>query len=358
MKRRTTIAVIVAVFFGIIAGFLIGISVEYPRVNNDAISGTIGKVKKYSNAKATEAELKLQNDLASDTILLNSMKNYLNFYYANALDLGEKIEMAVNESKSNEDFSTKYNNNIAAIQRYGQFLNSSRTDLLMMLVLCNDPQNTNAVLLKNFSMQINNIVTRTNYYRNSVIDFINIIENYITEKPKASVKGLEKAHDLLAYNQAITAAVTNDKVLLKYLDKKRFFVTDMESGEVDAIKNKIEIDKLQLKSFWDSEKLGTGFNDFEKLGFLDVEKMGRIIAYDSEKLGITFFDSEKLGFLDVEKMGRVIALDSEKLGFWSNISSNELGRTLLFDSEKLGGFFDSEKLGAGFTDSEKMGAFN
>ncbi|PKO96817.1 MAG: hypothetical protein CVU12_03550 [Bacteroidetes bacterium HGW-Bacteroidetes-7] len=356
MKTRTTLAVTAAGFFGIIAGFLIGISVEYPLVNNDSISGTIGKVKKYSNAKATEADLMLQNELASDTLLLNSMKNYLNFYYANAIDLGEKIEMVVNASKSNADFSTKYSENIAAIQRYGQFINSTRTDLLMMLALCNDPQNTNAVMLKNFTVQVNNIVTRTNYYRSSVIDMINIIENYIKENPQESAKGLAKAHDLLTYNQGVTAVVTNDKVLLKYLDKKRFFVSDIESGEVDAIKSKIETDKLQLKSFWDSEKLGIGFYDFEKLGFMDIEQMGKIIAFDSEKIGITFFDAEKLGFFDVEKLGRIIAFDSEKLGMRSNISSAELGgRPLFFDSEKLGIFFDSEKLGTGFTDSEKLG---
>ncbi|HCV15102.1 MAG TPA: hypothetical protein DF637_02035 [Rikenellaceae bacterium] len=284
------------------------------------------------------------------------MKSYLNFYYANALDLGDKIELAVNESKSNADFSTKYNDNIAAIQRYGQFLNSSRTDLLMMLVLCNDPQSSNAVLLKNFTVQINNIVTRTNYYRSSIIDYINIVENYISENPKESVKGLEKAHDLLTYNQAITAAITNDKVLIKYLEKKRIFATQAESDGINTIQNKIEADKLQLKSFWDSEKLGTGFTDFEKLGFMDIEQMGRIIAFDSEKLGAgfsdseklgtDFTDSEKLGFLDVEKLGRIIAFDSEKLGLWSNISSAELGKQpLLWDNERLGGFFDSEKLG-------------
>lgn len=358
MKRRTSLTVTAAGIFGIIVGFLIGISVEYPLVDNDSISGTIGKVKKYSNAKATEADLMIQNELASDTLLLNSMKNYLNFYYANALDLGEKIEMAVKESKSNADFSTKYSRNIEAIQRYGQFLNSTRTDLLMTLALCNDPQKTNAVMLKNFTVQVNNIITRTNYYRSSVIDMINILENYIIDNPKESLKGLEKAHDLLAYNQSITAAVTNDKVLLKYLDKKRFFVSDTESGEVDAIQSKIETDKLQLKSFWDSEKLGVGFYDFEKLGFLDIEKMGRIIAFDSEKLNSFRSDNNNLGLFasDTEKLGRIIAFDSEKLGFWSTISSAELGgRPLLFDSEKLGGFFDSEKLGAGFTDAEKLG---
>lgn len=352
MKRRTTMTAITAAFFGIIAGFLIGISVEYPRINNQELSGTIGKVKKYSNAKVTEADIELQNELASDSLLLKSMKNYIAFYYANALSLGEQIETAVTESRSNTNFNSKYTREIDAVERYGLFLNETRTDLLLMLALCEDPKSANAAVLKNFTTQTQNIITRTNYHRSSVIDLINVMESYILENSAGTAKGLEKAHDLLTYNQAISAAITNDKIMLKYLDNKRFFSPDHKSDGADKIKNKLESDQLQLKGSWDSEKLGITFFDSEKLGFLDIEQLGKIFYYDSDKLNSFRSDNGKLGLFisDTEKLGKVIALDIEKLGMWSNVNSSELGKSPgLWDSEKLGFYLDSGKLAASFT---------
>jgi hypothetical protein len=343
---------ITAAFFGIIAGFLIGISVEYPRINNQELSGTIGKVKKYSNAKVTEADIELQNELASDSLLLKSMKNYIAFYYANALSLGEQIETAVTESRSNTNFNSKYTKEIDAVERYGLFLNETRTDLLLMLALCEDPKSANAAVLKNFTTQAQNIIARTNYHRTSVIDLINAIESYILENKTETNKGLEQAHDLLTYNQAVSASITNDKMMLKYLDGKRFFSTDHKSDDTDKIKSRIEADQLQLKSFWDSEKLGITFYDSEELGFLDVEQLGKIFYHDSDKLNAFRSDNGKLGLFvaDTEKLGKVIALDIEKLGMWSNVNSSELGKgPALWDNEKLGFYLDSGKLAASFT---------
>ena len=368
MKNRLTITAVIAAIFGIIAGFLIGISVEYPRISNEDLSGTIGKVKKYNNAKATEADIKLQNELASDTTLLISMRNYIAFYYVNALSLGEQIEIAVNESRSVTDFSNRFGTEINTVENFGQFLSETRSDLLLMLALCDDPKSVNAALIKNFTAQTQNIIVRTNYYRNSILNLIGALESFILENPKGSTTGLENAHDILTYNQAVTATLTNDKLMLKYLDKKRFFASNYESRESDKIKSKIEEDRLQLKAFFDSEKLGAGFFDSEKLGitffdseklgFLDFESLGKIIAFDSEKLNSFRSDNNQLAIFDFEKLGRIIAFDAEKLGLWSNISSAELGKGPgLWDNEKLGAIFRAaEKLGAGFTDAEKLGA--
>ena len=370
MKNRLTITAVIAAIFGVIAGFLIGISIDYPRLSNEDLSGTIGKVKKYNNAKATEADIKLQNELASDSTLLISMRNYIAFYYVNALNLGEQIEIAVNESKSVTDFSNRFGTEISAVENFGQFLSETRSDLLLMLALCDNPNSVNAALLKNFTAQTQNIIVRTNYYKNSILSLIGALESFILENPNGSTKGLENAHDILTYNQAVTATLTNDKLMLKYLDKKRFFASNYQSREADKIESKIEDDKLQLKAFFDSEKLGIGFFDSENLGFMDFESLGRIIAFDSEKLNSFRSDNNQLAIFDSEKLGRIIAFDAEKLGLWSNISSAELGKGPgLWDNEKLGaifraaeklgaGFTDAEKLGAGFTDAEKLGVIN
>ncbi|MDX9880997.1 MAG: hypothetical protein RBS73_02960, partial [Prolixibacteraceae bacterium] len=94
MKKSKNLFVIFGIIAALVAGFLIGISVEYPRLNNDELSGTIGKVSNYRNTKVTEADIELKNDLLADSVMRHSVKNFMNFYYVRALELGKNIDFA------------------------------------------------------------------------------------------------------------------------------------------------------------------------------------------------------------------------------------------------------------------------
>ena len=73
MKANSKLMVGFAIVAALIVGFLIGLVVDIPKIDNEQLSGTIGKVTNYRNAKATEADIELKNDLLTNVDLQKSM---------------------------------------------------------------------------------------------------------------------------------------------------------------------------------------------------------------------------------------------------------------------------------------------
>jgi len=329
--------------FGMIAalviGFLIGISVNFPKVDNSKIIGTIGKIENYRKVQGAITEIELQNELTSDSAKLKSLQNYLNFYYLMAVKMADDIQFTIEESNATEAFKTANQVQITNLANYEKFLSSARIDLLLAISVCKAPEKTDPLLLKDLLNQANNVIAQINFKNKTVLNYIDLLASYIDVNNTGNTQGLMRANDLLALNELNSAIITRDKLLLKSLDKKPLF------GDA---KNMKWIDQQNMNKLMqqDIEKLGAF--DIEKLGIFDIEKLGldntetlRIFC-DSEKLGI-FCDSEKLGIVnDSEKLG--IVGDTEKLG-------------IVGDTEKLSIVGDTEKLGI-VGDTEKLGIFD
>ncbi len=383
--KKTNLLIVFAVILSLIIGFVVGISIDYPRVGENGLSGTIGKVKNYRNTKATEADIELKDELLSDTTLLNSVRNYMTFHYLRAVKLGESIGFAVKEAVATEEFKNQNAGLVAALEDYSRLLSTARKNLLMTTVVCKSAGEASPALLRQSILEANNLIAQINYGNKSVLAFVNKLDAFIQEKGPGSYPQLNKAHDLLMLNEIGSSLLTRDKVLLKFFDKKKLYSKDLKSQGPD-IRQTVLRDLETLSLFLedvpgvaDVEKLGA--MDQEKLGLLNAEKLGGIVALDAEKLGV--FDSEKLagieiadseklglfGFLDAEKLGLLVIGDAESLGFLDQEKlglknkeelgvvhdAEKLGGVGFFDAEKLGVIFDSEKLGGGFWDSEKLG---
>lgn len=392
--KRTNLLIVFAVILSLIIGFVIGISVDYPRVGENGLSGTIGKVKNYRNTKATEADIELKDELLSDTTLLNSVRNYMTFHYLRAVKLGENIDFAVKEAVATEEFRNQNAGLIAALEDYSKLLSTARKNLLMTTVVCKSAGEASPALLRQSILEANNLIAQIKYGNKTVLGFVNKLDAFIQEKGPGSYPQLNKAHDLLMLNEIGSSLLTRDKALLKFFDKKKLYSRDLKSQGSDIRQTVLrDLETLSLQALdqeklgiADAEKLGIhdqeklGFYDQEKLGLLNAEKLDGIGALDAEKLGV--FDSEKLagieiadseklglfGFLDAEKLGLLVIGDAESLGFLDQEKlglkdNEELGVVRdaeklgmgIFDAEKLGVIFDSEKLGGGFWDSEKLG---
>jgi len=351
MKKRTNLLIVSAIVLALIVGFVIGLSVEYPRIDEDGVSGTIGKVKNYRNTKATEADIELKNGLIADTAMLSAIRNYMTFHYIKLVKWGENIDFAVKEARANEAFKNQSASQIAALDHYGKLLATARQNLLMTVMICRSADEASPALLRRSIIQANNLITQVNYGNKKVISFIDALDAFIREKGTAAHPELNRAHDLLSINQVGASLLTNDKVVLKYFDKKRLYSKDLKSPGTDIKEivvrdmKSLAVADIETLGFLDAEQLGMSW-DQEKLGFLDADNLGGIGALDAEKLsGFVISDSEKLAgieCLDAEQLGRI--MDAEKLG-------------AVNDAEKLGGFWDGEKLGTGYSDSEKLGTF-
>jgi len=376
MKKNSKLMTALAIVAIFTVGFLAGLFIEYPKVNQDEISGTIGKVSNYRNTKANEADIELRNDLMTDKKMQQSVSTYMTFYYTKSLEFGKTIVFAVEQAKADKIFAAQHATQIEAVEKYAEFLAASRKDLLMATLVCQSVDESTPEMLRNSIAQANNIIAQMNHRNSTVINFIESLDAYILKTGRAANENLNRAHDLLVYNQIGASILAKDKVLMKYFDKKQLFAKETKITPVDVkgsiIKdlealNVIYYTDMEQLGIWDKEKLGLKadseelgkfmINDNEKLQYVvaDMEKLGNIIACDAEKLGIRFGDAEKLGagYTDKEKLGTGFT-DTEKL----SIIYTDTEKLGIFDSESLGGieFLDVEKLGTRLTDSENLGA--
>lgn len=334
MKSKSKLIYALAIIGTFVVGFLAGLFIEYPKMNNDQLSGTIGRVSNYRNTKVTEADIELRSDMLTDTIMQKSVGNYMSFYYAKSLEFIKTIAFAVSQAKDDETFAAENATQIEAMEKYAAFLETSRKDLLMATLVCHSVEESSPEMLRNAIAQANNIIAQMNHRNSTVVAFIESLDAYILKTGRAANENLNRAHDLLVFNQIGSSLATKDKVMLKYLDKKQLFAKDTKTTPTDVKGSMIKDMETLNAIYW---------SDMEKLGFLDKEALGQFM--DNEKLGLVYTDMEVLSalpFFDAEKLGTGFT-DVERLG----------GQPLFFDTEKLGVFFDSEKLG--FWDNEKLG---
>jgi hypothetical protein len=347
MKKTGNLFVVLGIIAALVVGFLIGISVDFPKLNNQTLSGTIGKVKNYRNTQVSEVDIQLKNELVTDTAKLKNLRSYFNFYYVGALKMSFDADMAVKEAVAVGPFQNANKTLIASMESYGKFLLSARSDLMLALSACSSVGDADPIQLRNALNQAQNVVAQINYRDRVVLDFVKALSSFIMLEKAGQYKGLEQAHDILVVNEIFTAAITKNKVVLKYLDKTTFFAKSRENHKG------IDQQKLSMMIQQDMEKLGleNRLMDTEKLNSTDAEKLG---GKDSEQLGF-YQDASKLSSIsaDAERLGAVLTNDVEKLA-WGCGDAESLKFT--FDAEKLGtGMSDVEKLGAGFFDSEILG---
>jgi hypothetical protein len=340
MKTSGKLLSVFGIIAGLIVGFFIGISVEYPKVDNNMVSGTIGKVNNYRKAQSSITEIELKNELISDTVKLKAIQQYLNFYYLTAVKMSGDIQFVISEANAVEAFKTTNQRSITNLSSYAKFLSSARTDLLLAIAVSKEPAKTDPVMLKDILNQANNMIAQLNFKNKTVLEFIDLLALYINDNKTDNIEELKKAHDQLVLNEINSAIITHDKPIIKSFDKKELFsdVEKLTFFDRQSLDNLMKQDIEKLGS-WDVETLG--IFDTEKLGVTDKEKLNlvndfeqlQVIMPDAERLGAGYTDTEKLGanFTDAEKLGRI--MDAEKLG-------------RIMDAEKLGFYNDAETLGS------------
>ncbi|MGV8136409.1 MAG: hypothetical protein AB2L20_14460 [Mangrovibacterium sp.] len=312
MKKKTNLLIVSAILIAFTLGFLIGIAIDYPKVEDDEISGTIGKVTNYRNVKITDSDIRLQNELLADTSLQKSLKNYMDFFYLKAIELENNIRFAVEQAGAVAQFKINNANQIMALESYGKFLSTARQNLLAAVIACQSPEKTEAALLSHSISQAKNVIAQLNYRGKAVINFIMQLDFFIRDTKAGDFPGLKKAHDLLTYHEMVSSIVLNDQVLMKFFDKKRLFDSNMESaGKInvqEAVKEDME--KLNNRGDYLADIQSLNLNDIqENLNMVEAELSGtvrmdaeRLNLADTERLRMDFLNAEILGIFDVEKL--------------------------------------------------------
>jgi hypothetical protein len=342
MKKSSKIIIGVVILLSFIIGYFLGVTIDFPNTENSKMAGTIGRMNNYRNVKVSENDIKLRSELQSNEAMLKGYQQYFSFHYTTTVKLCEDIGFAIQTSETVSEFKTTYPTVIEEIILYKQNLEQARKDILLALVSLQKLSEANG---NNIGLLINNAniaIAQVKYKQEDVTNFAEAIETFLKTNGSGNFADLKKAHDLLSMNQIILAAATNDKPMLKYLDKKAFLSgsEQLQIFDKEKLNEIIQSDFNELKFICSENKqLGSILNS-EYIG--NFEKQLSLIVPNIEKLGGIIFNSEKLGAISSnEKLG-AIGKD-EKLG-------------AIFDAEKLGRFLNSEKLG--FLSNEKLGVLN
>lgn len=371
MKKRNALLLTLAVIASLAIGFLIGIMVDIPKTDNTQVVGTIGKIQNYKNVKITEQDIQLKNELLADSVLLKAIGNYFNYYYVSAASQGDRIKYALKELNPEQEFKEFSGMTLAEFAGYGTFLENARKDLMLAIALCKFPNDVHPVLLRNAITQANNVIAQMSYRKQVVLNLIDNLDTFIGQKGKDVPVVLANVHAVLSCDQIINAVALNDKVVLKYFDRKKLHTTDIKAssladmqGSSSVLQGYIIHDAAMLKDQMIGSSSSLGIDpiqlDQENLGLLieDAALIGTQFLLDAGNLQGFIGSASELGyfvvgsmFQNLENIG-IIYTNRDAAGEISLISTVE-------DSQTLGTFMDAQSLGLlVFDNAETLGLYS
>ncbi|HRW94654.1 MAG TPA: hypothetical protein P5167_02285 [Bacteroidales bacterium] len=363
MKTQKGVLTVLVVIVSLAAGFLIGILVDLPKTDNTELSGTIGRVRNYKNVKITEEDIELKNQLTSDTLILKAISNYFNYYYVSAVSQGEKIRYTLDNVNPLKEFREFSGLVLTEFENYGTFLGNARKDLLLAAMVCNEPEDANPVMMRNTITQANNVISQMHYRKQTVLNFLENVEAFLEQNKDGSSQALADIHLVLTMDQLANAMALNDKMVIKYFEKKKLFTEEIQGSFSTDLKGIITSDV---------NSLGTGFTDktgIENFPIIqDASLIGRQFILGDAALGSILDSMSELGYYvknantlanmqELSMGGIMIIMDAAgELGVMLN--TNDLGGyVIITDQDNLGTVWDAQKLGS-VLDAQKLGFFN
>ncbi|MFA5302648.1 MAG: hypothetical protein WC395_08185 [Bacteroidales bacterium] len=342
MKTKKGILTALVVVISLAAGFLTGVLVDFPKTENTQLSGTIGRVQNYKNVKITEEDIELKNQLTSDTLILKAIANYFNYYYVSAVSQGEKIRYTLDNVNPLKEFREFSGIVLTEFKNYGTFLENARKDLLLAAMVCKEPEDANPVMMRNAITQANNVISQMSYRKQAVLNFLENVEAFLQQEKGGNTQALAGIHLVLTMDQLTNAMALNDKMVIKYFEKKRLFTEEIQGSFSTDLKGIITSDM---------NSLGTGFTDktgIENFPIIqDASLIGRQFILGDAALGSILANMSELGYY---------VIHSQTL---ANMQDLSLGSVMIImDADgKLGSILDAQKLGLAM-DAQKLGAVN
>ena len=364
MKKKNGSLFILIIVISLVVGFLTGTLVDFPKTDNVQLSGTIGRVQNYKNVKITEEDIELKNDLVSDTVMLNALSAWFNYYYVSAVSQGDKIRYALDQIEPLEPYKEYAGVVLSDVAGYRTFLENSRTDLLLAVAMVKDPGEIHPVLLRNTIVQANNVISRMSHRKQSVLDLIDNMGSYLEAQGTDPDGTLAGVHTVLTMDQLANAMALNDKMVIQYFQKKKLFTDEIQGSFGLNLKEIVVEDLSRLNAINDQSTLNL-------LVILDKDNIGSSqIVSDAALIGRQFLLNETALQYYCSSMGELGYINSSST--LENMQDLSLGGIMfIMDAAgELGGFFDKNKLGMVsdhqslegsrilITDVEKLGFLN
>lgn len=265
MTKNEKIRTVLFVIAGLLLGIIVGVLVNDTKIDNEDARGTISRINNYRNVKISEEDLKLRNEILSDTNLYNGYKNYFNFHYITASTMTSALETAIKASEGLSDFKSMNGELIEGLKSYYSNIGHLRSEIMIAIAVLNsldvaDPSDVYMAIAN-----ANSSISQMNYKDNSVISFLDEAERYLSTKNGSNVKMLNKAYSHLLMVQGVKAGVVKDKPKMKYLSEKQLTASadELRAYDKDELSVCIQLDISELKNMpiESYETLEACFND-------------------------------------------------------------------------------------------------
>jgi hypothetical protein len=316
MKNTTSNLLSMNTLFGLVAGILIGFVINMNFPQSEQIVGTIGRLDSKRNVSITENDIKLRNELITDTLRLSQYKNYITFMYykslRNTVDINKVFELISDEKAYNQAFPQTF----SSLLQYKDYLNYARADLLSAFQTLENQNADEKLPIIEYLNNVQNAAGRIQNYESIMVDNMIDMETFFEQQGDEVSQNLRNAHDILTVNVLQSALVAQDKPMLRFLEERKLhqgqqgmqkLLNDEQTGveirsliaednavilnpdEIIAkeITRTIEnlIEKLN-NSIIESSIVSLDKNEYDKAGKFVVDASLKDIIKSTEELGI------------------------------------------------------------------------
>jgi len=307
MKTKTKTFFIIGLAAALCVGFLIGVSVDYPKTDLSNFAGTFGKADKYRNVQMTEKDIELRSSLMKDTALLKSTIQQLSYFSVFTEKVSAQIDLAILSFKAKGmGKESGEGEKLTALQDYSDFIknnNKSLNTTIGMLAgfYANDPETVSVDVeknLKDFGTYISKL-NEKNVVLNQAFAGMDafMINNKVLHAHQAELVQLKSIRDQLTISGIELAGMMCDKAQIGVLLEGIVFSQDnliklLGSDNLSAsyTGTATETSKLQslrkedLNLVNGTQQLGTSFTgqeDFKGIGSI-VYNAGALMFLKSD----------------------------------------------------------------------------
>jgi len=207
MKTREKSLFVIGLVAALGIGFLIGITVNFPKPDQSELAGTFGKAEKFRKVQMTQKDVELRSELLKDTAQLKSMIQGLVYFSLCSEDVRSNIDLCIFAFKaqgmgSQADDAGK----IKAMQDYSDFIANNNKTLnatisLLTAFFVNDSANQSQDVEKNlrdFANYMKGLNEKNQVLSQSLSGFDNyMLTNKLLQSHKTEITQLKSIRDNL-----------------------------------------------------------------------------------------------------------------------------------------------------------------
>ncbi len=221
MKNTTSNLFSLNTLFGLAVGILIGFLINLNFPQSEHLVGSIGRLDSKRNVSITDNDIKLRNELITDTLRLTQYKDYITFIYykslRNSVDINKLSELLSDEKAYNQAFPQT----ISSLLQFKDYLNFARADLLSAFQALENQNADEKLPIIEYLNNVQNAAGRIQNYESILVNNLIDMEAFFEQQNGEVSQNFRNAYDMLAVNVLQSALIAQDKPMLSFLEEKK-----------------------------------------------------------------------------------------------------------------------------------------